>query len=134
MFTHRATAVNPDYSITPENAPDVASICRYLDGLPLAIELAAARIKIFSPSYLLSQLENSLMTLTDGPRDLSARHQTMRAAIDWSYKLLDDEEKWFFSRLGVFQGGRSIEAVEVVCCQNIKSNALSLLNLCTIKV
>jgi predicted ATPase/DNA-binding CsgD family transcriptional regulator len=127
LFTHRAMAVNPDFMLTIENAPDVASICRYLDGLPLAIELAAARIKIFTTSYLLTLLKNSLMTLTDGPRDLSARHQTMRATIDWSYELLYNAEKVFFSRLGVFQGGRSIEAVEHVCCQDIESNVLSLL-------
>jgi serine/threonine protein kinase len=105
LFVQRAQDARPGFRLTLENAGDVAEICIRLDGLPLAIELAAARIKIFSPKYLSSQLNDMLKTLTGGPRDKSVRHQTMRAAIDWSYDLLDDEEKRLFSRLAVFRGG-----------------------------
>jgi non-specific serine/threonine protein kinase len=119
LFIQRAQAANPGFRLTDENAREVAEICVRLDGLPLAIELAAARARILSPGFLLSRLDDSLGTLTGGPRDLAARHQTLRAAIDWSYNLLDETEKSLFVSLAVFQGGRSLEAIEAVCSQGL---------------
>ena len=115
LFCQRARAVKPDFMLTEEKAPSVSEICVRLDGLPLAIELAAARSKLLSPESICARLESRLMTLTGGARDLPARLQTLRAAIDWSYDLLDVDEQRLFDRLSVFQGGRTIEAVETVC-------------------
>lgn len=116
LFIQRAKAVKLDFTVTNENAPAVAEICSRLDGLPLAIELAAARIKLLPPEALLTRLETRLKILTGGARDLPARHQTLRAAIGWSYDLLLEPEKILFRRLAVFVGGCTIEAVERVCC------------------
>jgi predicted ATPase/transcriptional regulator with XRE-family HTH domain len=115
LFIARARDVHQDFSITSENAPAVAEICCRLDGLPLAIELAAARIKVLSPQALLGQLDDRLKLLTGGARDLPARQQTLRHTIDWSYNLLDVNEQTLFRRLGVFVGGCSLEAVAAVC-------------------
>ena len=115
LFVQRAAAVKPDFALTKENAPIVAEICARLDGLPLAIELAAARIKLLSPSAMRSRLASSLQLLTGGARDLPARQQTLRQAIDWSYDLLSEEEQRLFRRLSVFLGGCNLEAVESVC-------------------
>jgi len=115
LFVQRAEAVRPNFRLTADNARQVAEICVRLDGLPLALELAAARIRMFSPAYLLAQFDDALGALTYGPRDHAGRHQTMRAAIDWSYQLLPPEEQEFFTRLAVFAGGRSLEAVVEVC-------------------
>lgn len=115
LFIERATAVKADFEITNSNAPAVAEICVRLDGLPLAIELAAARVKMLPPHVLLTRLSQRLKMLTGGARDLSARQQTLRGAIDWSYDLLDEGEKQLFSRMAVFQGGRTLEALEAVC-------------------
>ncbi|HEV2130120.1 MAG TPA: tetratricopeptide repeat protein, partial [Longimicrobiaceae bacterium] len=98
-----------------ENAPAVAEICHRLDGLPLAIELAAARIKILPPQAMLSRLQSRLKLLTGGARDLPERQQTLRGAIEWSYELLGEEEKMLFRRLAVFFGGRTLEAIESIC-------------------
>jgi tetratricopeptide (TPR) repeat protein len=100
--------------VTAANAPFIAEICYRLDGLPLAIELAAARSKIFAPQAILSRLDRRLTTLTGGARDLPARHQTLRGAIDWSYNLLDAAEQELFARLGVFVGGWTVEAAAAV--------------------
>jgi predicted ATPase/class 3 adenylate cyclase/Tfp pilus assembly protein PilF len=115
LFIERATDVKGDFQVTNENAPSVAEICIRLDGLPLAIELAAARIKMLPPHYLLARLSQRLKFLTGGARDLTARQQTLRGAIDWSYNLLDDAHKQFFRRMAVFNGGRTLEALEAVC-------------------
>jgi predicted ATPase len=115
LFIERATDVKADFQVTNENAPSVAEICTRLDGLPLAIELAAARIKMLPPHALLTRLSNRLKVLTGGARDVSARQQTLRGAIDWSYNLLDEGQKQLFRRMAVFSGGRTLEALEAVC-------------------
>lgn len=120
LFVQRAAAVKPDFKLTEENAGAVAEICARLDGLPLAIELAAARAKLLSPSAILSRLASRLQLLTGGARDLPARQQTLRQAIDWSYDLLSAPEQKLFRRLAVFRGGCTLEAVESVC--NTKSD------------
>ncbi|MDQ3589026.1 MAG: tetratricopeptide repeat protein, partial [Actinomycetota bacterium] len=115
LFIQRAQAVKPDFQVTNENAPAVAEICARLDGLPLAIELAAARIRLLPPQALLARLDQRLKVLTGGVRDRAVRQQTLRGAIDWSYNLLVAAEQTLFARLAVFVGGCSLEAVEAVC-------------------
>lgn len=114
LFVERAQAVRPDFEIDNESAPAVAEICWRLDGLPLAIELAAARVRLFSPEALLARLDKRLTVLTGGPRDAPARQRTLRDAIDWSWDLLDPEEQIVFRRLAVFASGFTFEAVESV--------------------
>jgi len=115
LFIARARDVQHDFALTDESAPAVAEICYRLDGLPLAIELAAARIKLLAPQALLGQLGDPFKLLTGGARDLPSRQQTLRRTIDWSYNLLDVGEQMLFRRLGVFVGGCSLEAVAAVC-------------------
>ncbi len=114
LFVERTRAVNPGFALSTGNEPVIAEIVQRLDGLPLAIELAAARGALLSPAALLARLERPLPHLTDGPRDQPARHRTMRAAIAWSYELLTPEEQRVFRALGVFAGGGTLEAVEYV--------------------
>jgi predicted ATPase/class 3 adenylate cyclase/Tfp pilus assembly protein PilF len=114
LFIRRAMSVKPDFTMTNENAPAIAEICARLDGLPLAIELAAARIKILPPQAMLARLTNRLSLLTGGARDLPARQQTMRATIEWSYDLLEPGEQALYRRLCVFAGGCSLEAAEAI--------------------
>lgn len=115
LFAERARAARPSFVLTPENIADAAAICSRLDGLPLAIELAAARVKILSPGNVLSKLDNRLNLLTGGARDLPKRQKTMRGAVLWSYELLNDEEKAVFALLSVFSGGFRIDSAEHVC-------------------
>ena len=115
LFAQRAAAVWPDFAITAENEGAVQEICTRLDGLPLAIELAAARTKILSPVAILDRLHGRLQLLTGGAVDLPERQQTLRKAIDWSHGLLNEEEQKLFRRLSVFVGGCTLEAAEAVC-------------------
>lgn len=115
LLIQRARAVKPDFEITQENAAAVAEICVRLDGLPLAIELAAARLKFLSPSAVRTRLASRLHLLTGGAQDLPERQQTLRGAIDWSYDLLNPGEQRLFSRLSVFVAGCTLEAAEAVC-------------------
>jgi non-specific serine/threonine protein kinase len=119
LFMERAQSNQPDFQLTGENAAAVAGICARLDGLPLAIELAAARIKLLAPPQLLARLEGGLSALGQGPRDAPARQRTLSATIDWSYDLLDLDEKRLFNRLGVFRGGWSLEALEAICSEGL---------------
>ena len=114
LFIERAQAVNPEFQVTNTNAPAVAEICVRLDGLPLAIELAAARIRLFSPQALLTRLGQRLPLLTSSTRDVPARQQTLRQTIQWSYDLLTSHEQRLFRRLAVFVGGCAFQAVEAV--------------------
>ena len=115
LFVERAEAVKPGFALDSANAPAVAEICFRLEGIPLAIELAAARIRALTPQALLGKLESRLKVLTGGARDLPSRQQTLRNTIEWSYDLLTGGEKQLFRRMAVFRGGRSLEAVEEVC-------------------
>ena len=115
LFIERAVAVKPGFTVTNENAPAVAEICHRLDGLPLAIELAAARVRVLPPQRMLAELSHRLSFLMGGARDLPARQKTLRSAIDWSHDLLAADEQKLFRRLAVFVGGCTLEAIESVC-------------------
>jgi len=119
LFIQRAKAVHPGFAVTDENAPAVAEICTRLDGLPLAIELAAARVRVLAPDSILERLHHRLTLLTGGARDLPRRQQTLRDAIGWSYDLLDEPERILFARLSTFVGGSSLEAAEAVCAPDL---------------
>jgi predicted ATPase/class 3 adenylate cyclase len=115
LFIERAKAAKGDFSVTNHNAPAVAEICARLDGLPLAIELAAARIKVLTPAAMLERLGSRLKLLRGGSRDLPERQRTLRGTIEWSHTLLEEGERVLFARLAVFSGGRTLEAIEAVC-------------------
>jgi predicted ATPase/class 3 adenylate cyclase len=115
LFIARALAVRPDFRVTNDNAPAVAGIAARLHGMPLAIELAAARVKLLSPDAILERLEHQLGVLAAGSRDLPARQQTLRGAITWSHDLLTDGEKRLLARLSVFVGGCELDSAEAVC-------------------
>jgi predicted ATPase/DNA-binding CsgD family transcriptional regulator len=115
LFLERAQMIRPDFQVNSTNAHTIAEVCVRLDGLPLAIELAAARIKLLPPHALLARLGQRLAVLTSGARDVPARQQTLRNTIAWSYNLLDAQEQRLFQRLSVFAGGCTLEAIEAVC-------------------
>ncbi len=115
LFVQRATAVRPNFAVTAENSAAIAEICSRLDGLPLAIELAAARTKLLSPSAIRDRLQSRLQLLTGGALDLPERQQTLRNTIDWSHGLLNEAEQKLFRRFSVFIGGCTLEAAEAVC-------------------
>jgi predicted ATPase/DNA-binding winged helix-turn-helix (wHTH) protein/tetratricopeptide (TPR) repeat protein len=118
LFVQRAATVWPDFAMTAENAPAIREICSRLDGLPLAIELAAARTKVLTPIDMLDRLQSRLQLLTGGALDLPERQQTLRKTIDWSHDLLNEAERRVFRRLSVFVGGCTLEAAEAVCNTN----------------
>lgn len=115
LFCQRAAAVVPTFRLTPDNAQAVAAICAHLDGLPLAIELAASRSRLLTPAIMRERLAHRWKLLTDGARDLPGRQQTLRGAISWSYDLLNAGEQQLFRQIAVFVGGFSLQAVEAVC-------------------
>jgi predicted ATPase len=115
LFIDRAQLAAPGFEMSADNAPAVAELCRRLDGIPLAIELAAARAGLMSPVQIVSKLEDRFAFLTGGGRTGPARHRTMHAALDWSHDLLNDQERTLFRRLSVFAGSFSLEAIELVC-------------------
>jgi predicted ATPase/class 3 adenylate cyclase len=115
LFIERATIVNPRFALNERNAVAIAQICRHLDGIPLAIELAAARVKLFSAEQIVARLDDRFRLLTSGSRTALPRQQTLRAMIDWSYDLLSEPERGLLSRLSVFASGWTFEAAEAVC-------------------
>ena len=115
LFIDRAVAAKSSFAVTNDNAPAIAEICFQLDGLPLAIELAAARVRVFPAQRMLSEMSHRLSFLKGGARDLPTRQKTLRGAIDWSHDLLGEEEQAVFRQLGAFVGGCTLEAVAAVC-------------------
>jgi predicted ATPase len=128
LFVERAAAVQSDFALTADDARAIAEICVRLDGLPLAIELAAARIKLLPPRAMLARVGGRFKLLSGGARDLPERHQTMRAALSWGYNLLDDAEKALFATLSVFRGGFSLEAAERIAGDDVLDGLSSLLD------
>jgi predicted ATPase/class 3 adenylate cyclase len=118
LFVERAVTARPDFALTEANATSVAELCAHLDGLPLAIELAAARARVLPPQAILSRLSNRFDLLTGGARDLDDRQQTLRATLDWSYELLSAEEQRLFAKLSVFTGGCRLDAAEAICAED----------------
>jgi tetratricopeptide (TPR) repeat protein len=115
LLTQRARAVVPSFAVTHDNAPAVAAICRALDGMPLAIELAAARLRTMAPEQIVARLGDRFQLLSSGSRTAMPRHQTLRAVVDWSWDLLDDAERALWRRFSAFTGGATLEAAEQVC-------------------
>lgn len=127
LFVDRAVSSDKRFALTDENAPHVAEVCRRLDGIPLAIELAAARVKVLSPQQLAQKLDERFRVLTGGDRSALPRHQTMRALIDWSYDLLSDDERRLFRKLSIFAGGFTLETAAV--CSGSDVDKIFLLDL-----
>ena len=130
LFVDRATATAPEFEVTSENAPAVAQVCQRLDGIPLAIELAAARVKVLTVEQIATRLDDRFLILTGGSRTLLPRQQTLRATLDWSYDLLSDQEQTLLRRLSVFAGSWTLEAAEAVCAEG-GIEASEILNLLT---
>lgn len=129
LFIERAVAVQPTFQVTNQNAPTVAQLCLRLDGIPLAIELAVARLKVLSVDQLLSRIEGRLQLLTGGSRTALPRQQTLRALIDWSYNLLSEAERALFTRLSIFAHGWDLEAMETICIDEVLVHDLDVLDL-----
>ena len=126
LFLDRALLAAPNFEMSIDNAPAVAELCRRLDGIPLAIELAAARAGLMSPDQMLERLQNRFGLLTAGSRNSPTRHRTLQSALDWSHDLLSDKERTLFRRLSVFGGGFSLEAIEAVCSgDDLESGAIT---------
>ena len=115
LFVERARAVRHDFRLTEHNVADIASLCIYLDGLPLALELVASHSKMLSPAQILERMKQGFDLLSRGSRDAPARQRTLNATIDWSYQLLSPEEQYLFAQLSLFDGGFTLEAVEEIC-------------------
>ena len=128
LFVERARGVRPDFALTADNAPQVAAIVRRLDGLPLAIELAAARIRLLSPAAMATRLGDRLGLLSAGGRDLPERQRTLRGAIDWSSELLGDEQRELFARLGVFAGSGEVAMAEALCVLPTDESPIAVLD------
>jgi predicted ATPase/DNA-binding SARP family transcriptional activator len=128
LFTDRALSIDSRFALTEENLSPVVEICRRLDGIPLAIELAAARVKVLSPRDIVQRLDERFRVLTGGDRSALPRHQTMRALIDWSYDLLADEERGLFRKLSIFAGGFTLESACAVCSADT-SDEIAMLDL-----
>ncbi len=123
LFMARVSAVSPEFSLTVENGAWVAEICRRLDGMPLAIELAAARVRSLSVKQIAERLDDRFKLLTGGSRTAPLRHQTLAATLDWSYALLSEPERRVLQRLSIFAGGAALEGAEVVCiCECVQSD------------
>ncbi|HMQ03228.1 MAG TPA: protein kinase [Pyrinomonadaceae bacterium] len=129
LFAERAEVANPGFRLTIENVAEVSAICRRLDGLPLAIELAAARTKVLSPASILAKLDNRLDLLSGGDRDRPERQQTMRGALMWSFDLLTEPERRAFAALSIFEGGFRLDAAEAVCPDETAPNAPLLIDI-----
>ena len=117
LFVDRAVTTSPGFTLTRENAPVVVQVCQRLDGIPLAIELAAARVRVLAVEQIAARLDDRFRLLTGGRRTLVPRQQTLRAAMEWSYDLLSEKEKVLFRRLSVFAGGWALEAAETICAE-----------------
>ena len=130
LFVERARQARPNFAVTNENAPAVAEICIRLDGIPLAIELAAARVRVLSPDGIRKALDDRFRLLTGGVKQTVARHQTLAASVDWSYELLTADERMLFRRLSVFAGGFTLDAAEAICAGD-GIEALQVLDLLT---
>ena len=128
LFVDRAGAVQPGFVLTGQNAGAILQVCRRLDGIPLAIELAAARVKLFSPEEVAARLDNRFRLLTGGSRTALPRQQTLKALIDWSYELLAEEERALFRALSVFAGGWTFAAAEAICDQDVLEGLTNLVN------
>jgi predicted ATPase len=128
LFVQRATAARPDFEVTAANRPTIAELSRRLDGLPLAIELAAARVRLLPPDALLERLEHRLDLLTGGASDLPERQRTLRATLDWSYRLLDPAEQRLLARLSVFARGATLDAVEAICGDDFVADVIGTLS------
>jgi predicted ATPase/DNA-binding SARP family transcriptional activator len=132
LFVDRAQNVRPDFQITSGNAAVLAQLCRQLEGIPLAIELAASRSQALAPAQILQRLSNRLDFLADRRQQPEARHQTLRAAVEWSYQLLSPELQRFFAALSVFRGGCALEAAETVCTEALALDYLAMLRECSL--
>lgn len=134
VFVDRAQAVRPDFQVTTHNAPAIAALCERLEGLPLALELAASRAQVLTPAQMLAQLDNRFDFLVSRRTDKAARHRSLVAAIEWSYRLLTPELATFFTQLAVFRGGWTWEAAEAICQQPLALDFLAQLRECSLVI